>query len=185
MAYQSINEESILCKKHDIILKKFKNKKMFTLEFISSNKNIEVKNIIDVNLYRVIAEINKDIIERIDIFDDDSDNAKLLFIFKRFGSELGVAQKYMYLEVIREDCDSLIKLSSKSIPCPINIKNCEIAKSSCADLYVTMIDNHSAHIKYNFNIDFNEDLPIYMENLPGFLMKKIFVRVKTFIENLK
>ena len=91
----------------------------------------------------------------------------------------------MYLEVKREENDSLIKLSSKSIFCPINIKNCEIAKSNCADLYITIIDNHTANVKYNFNIDFNEELPIYMENLPGILMKKIFVRLKTFIENLK
>ena len=185
MAYHSAKEETILCKKHDIILKRINNEKMFTLEFISSNKNIKIKNIVDINLYKVIAEINKDIVERVDIFDDDTDNVKLLFLFKRFGSEFGVAQKYMYLNVKREEKGSLIKLSSKSVPCTIDIKNCEIAESNCADLYVTIIDAHSAHVKYNFNIDFNEDLPIYMENLPGFLMKKIFIRVKTFIENLK
>tara|TARA_B100000902_G_C27313621_1_gene919922 strand:- start:1396 stop:1947 length:552 start_codon:yes stop_codon:yes gene_type:complete len=177
--------DTVLCKKHDIVLKKIKNEKLFTLEFISSNKNIDVKNIIDIHLYRVIAEINKDIIEKIDIFDDDTDIPKILLVFKRFGSEFGVAQKYMYLNVIREEKESLIKLSSKSIPCILDIDNCEIAKSNKADLHVNIIDKHSAHIKYYFYIDFNEELPIYMENLPGFLMKKIFVRLKTFIENLK
>ena len=30
----------------------------------------------------------------------------------------------------------------------------------------------------------NEDLPIYMESLPGTMMKKIFTNLKLFIENL-
>ena len=34
-------------------------------------------------------------------------------------------------------------------------------------------------------MDINYDLPLYMENSMGFLMKKSFYRLKSFIENLK
>ena len=35
-----------------------------------------------------------------------------------------------------------------------------------------------------FNYDIKEELPVYMENVMGFMMKKIFYRLKNFIENL-
>tara|TARA_Y100000389_G_scaffold205118_1_gene263471 strand:- start:10005 stop:10568 length:564 start_codon:yes stop_codon:yes gene_type:complete len=187
MALETTNIENIICDKHNMILKRDKINNIFTIEFFISNSNIEIKNIVDVGLYKVLAEINKDIIEKIDLIDDDKDsiNTKLLFVFKRFGSEFGIAQKYMFLETKRIDNGTQIILESKSIPYDSQIKGCEIASSKFANLYVYLVDNHSATIKYIFNIDFHEDLPIYMENMVGVLMKKIFLRVKSFIENIR
>ena len=36
---------------------------------------------------------------------------------------------------------------------------------------------------YKFNINTNEDLPIYMENYIGLMIKKIFFNLKVFIDN--
>ena len=187
MAFETMTPESILCDKHNIILKRDKINNTFSLEFSFSNPNIEINNIIDVGLYRVIAEINKDIIERIDIIEnnDYSTTANLLFVFKRFGKEFGIAQKYMYLQTTRECSEKEVSLQSRSIPYKSNIEGCELATSKLVDLHVTLINPHSANLKYIFNIDFNEDLPFFMENLAGFLMKKIFIRLKTFIENIR
>tara|TARA_B100000902_G_C26774033_1_gene651836 strand:- start:63 stop:626 length:564 start_codon:yes stop_codon:yes gene_type:complete len=186
MALETSKIENLICSKHDMILKRDKKNNIFTLQFHVSNTNIDIRNIVDVGLYKVFAEINKDIIEKIDFIDEDNDcnNTKVLFLFKRFGSDFGIAQKYMFLETKRIDKGTQIILESKSIPNNFKIKNCEIATSKFANLYVNLIDKHSANIDYKFNIDFHEDLPIYMENMVGVLMKKIFLRVKTFIENI-
>ena len=187
MALETCISGSVICDKHDIILKRDKINNTFSLEFFCSNSNIDIKSIIDVGLYRVIAEINKDIIERIDIIENDdySSITNLLFVFKRFGSEFGIAQKYMYLQTNRICREQDVYLQSKSIPYNLNIKGCELATSQLANLHVNLINSSSANIKYIFNIDFNEDLPFYMENLAGLLMKKIFIRLKTFIENIR
>ena len=40
-------------------------------------------------------------------------------------------------------------------------------------------------LTYEFNIEFDENIPIYMENMFGLLMKKIFYNLKIFIENIQ
>ena len=49
---------------------------------------------------------------------------------------------------------------------------------------IEFINQHKVLINSLFQIDINEDLPIYMESLPGTMMKKIFSNLKLFIENL-
>lgn len=185
MSSKTVNIENTICNKHDIILKHDKNNDLFTIEFSVSNPNIEIRKLFGVGLYKVMAEINKDIIEKIDFIDNYSTFTKLLFVFKRFGCEFGIAQKYMFLEINCINKESQIILESKSIPYNSQIKGCEIATSKFANLYIDFIDKHSAIIKYIFNIDFHEELPIYMENMVGVIMKKIFLRVKSFIENIR
>ena len=52
-------------------------------------------------------------------------------------------------------------------------------------LKIALDTNHHANVSYNFNLNLHEDLPIYMKDLPGLMMKKIFYNLKLFIENLK
>ena len=78
-----------------------------------------------------------------------------------------------------------IRLLSRSIKTDISVPNCQEVKSNYSNLSVDFITEHNINIKYEFNIDIEEDLPSYMENIIGFLMKKIFYRVKLFIENIK
>jgi len=40
-------------------------------------------------------------------------------------------------------------------------------------------------VGYIFHMEMTDDLPTYMENIAGLLMKKMFFRVKQFIENIK
>ena len=51
-------------------------------------------------------------------------------------------------------------------------------------LDITLHSPHEALVTYDFAFVIDEDLPLYMEKYPGLLMKKIFVRLKTFLENI-
>jgi len=50
---------------------------------------------------------------------------------------------------------------------------------------ITFINEHKVIIDAQFDININEELPIYMENFPGMMMKKIFNNLKLFIENIE
>jgi hypothetical protein len=110
----------------------------------------------------------------------------ILFVFKRFGTEIGISQKYMHTLIERRLENDKIIFTSKSIPLSQEIpETCESVCSDNASLVVDTNNPHDIKILYDFHMDLQEDLPIYMENISGLLMKKIFIRLKQFIENIK
>ena len=92
----------------------------------------------------------------------------------------------MHSLIERQVKNNQIIFISKSIPLTQDIpENCDGVKSNDASLIVDIKNPHDIAITYTFHMDLNEDLPIYLENISGLLMKKIFIRLKEFIENIK
>ena len=92
----------------------------------------------------------------------------------------------MLLRTTREEDpqSGTIRILSKSIPSSRTIDGCEVVTSNYADLIVLFHTEHHAKIHYEFHMDMEDELPTYMENIVGMLMKKIFFRLKTFIEKM-
>ena len=67
---------NIICNKENILLKKNNINKNFILELNVSNNNLNLKNIISFKIYDLMAELNKDVIEKIEIFDTNTKNKK-------------------------------------------------------------------------------------------------------------
>ena len=66
---------------------------MFTLHFEVKNPNMLLRKLIDLKLYNLMYELNKDVLERVEtLHEDDDGSLNVLLVFKRFGSELGIAQ---------------------------------------------------------------------------------------------
>ena len=189
--------ENIICKKHNIILKKNKEENTFSLKFNITNNNIDISKIINMDIFILFHKLNKKVIEEAKILRTNSDNTNLtiLYIFKQFGQELGIPKKFMKLEIKQYTENGNIFFHSKT-PTYIetqavndnfenNLKKCQEIKSNFSNLNITNIKTNSADFEYLFNMDINEDLPIYMENLIGVLMKKIFINIKEFIEKIE
>ncbi len=84
---------NIICDKENIILKKNKENKNFVLELSLTNDNIIIKNIITFKIYELMAELNKDIIEKIEIIDTDLENKKKYYLFLNIFVKNWVFQK--------------------------------------------------------------------------------------------
>ena len=187
----SRDNEVQVCNKNGILLCKNQNDNTFSLRFRAKNDNIIIQNVINTNLYDLMYELNKDVIERIQKTKAKCDCivpcecVDVLFVFKRFGNELGVAQKYMFIRTGVETDERQIRFNSKSIPYTGTVPGCEVVSSEYANLIADIVSDNEVKIHYIFNMELDGDLPIYMENIAGMLMKKIFYRVKTFIENIK
>ena len=95
----------------------------------------------------------------------------------------------MYIRTIMERTKDQIVFKSQSIPYDVTklqgLGNYEMVTSKCANLHVTIKNEHRVQLQYVYNIDIRDELPIYMENILGFLMKKVFYRLKKFIEKLE
>ena len=143
-----------------------------------------MNNIINYNLFNLIGVINKDLIESSDIINRISEyEIDTLYILKRFGKEFGISKKYLFLKSIISYEGEKIYIKSKSIPYNKNISEEEII---CTETQFIATNINSPEIKmfYDFKIRISEELPMYMQNMLGLLMKKIITNFKFFIENL-
>jgi len=191
----------IICSKDNIILKRLKNEDeenedeenedeeneyiYFGIDFQLNNKdNLDMKSIINYKLFNLIGIINKDIIEKSEIINKISDQEiDVLYVFKRFGQDLGISKKYCYFKTFIESDNNKIQISNYSIPYLDSI-NEEPILCKDAKITITNLDKSLININYNFKLSIGEELPIYMQNILGILMKKILKNFKIFMENI-
>ena len=89
-----------VCNKECIFLKREKSCNIFLLQFNLENKNKNLHDIININMYSLLFNLNKDNFEKIEIKKWISPNeVEVLFLFKPFGKELGIKPKYMYIKI--------------------------------------------------------------------------------------
>ena len=137
------------------------------------------------------TEIIQDVIE---IIKKDNENI-ILFIFNEIGKEAGLKQKYMFLNNIKIFEQNKLIINTKSVTKEELIKNNFLNKNilektsklqeiNCeyAKLTINNIHEFNVNMHYIFKIIINENLPNYLENIIGLLMKKIFLNLKIFIE---
>ena len=175
----------IICNKEEMILKLNKEENIYMLDFETKNNNIDLEKLMDFKIYELIQKLNEDVIEKIEILKQYSSNEiELLFIFKRFGQSAGIPQKYLILKTQRQKLDDLIIFNSEDSKLIINtMNNFKAERMTCKFAQLIIIPfEKKLRLNYKFSIDIKEDLPIYMENILGLMMKKIFFRLKKFIE---
>lgn len=176
-----------VCLKENVFLKREKSCNIFLLQFNLENNNKNLHDIINLNMYSLLFNLNRDNIENIEIKKWNSSNeVEVLFLFKPFGKDLGVKPKYMYIKT--NACISLNKHVYTSIdidyPNVEELKNYEKVKNTISTMIVNFESDYKININYIFKFDLIQSLPIYMENILGLIMKKMFLNLKKFIELL-
>jgi len=181
------NGRNVICKKEDIILSRDTTNDTFHLSFDIHNDAIPLPPLINFSLFELLGKLNEDILERVEITKTHSDSEiELLYVFKRFGTELGISQKYMYIRLKGDASERRVVFTSQSTPYSGEVlPSLELIERSESQMIVTWDDVHTLNVAYAFRAQVKDDLPIFMENLMGLLTKKMFYRVKTFIENMK
>jgi hypothetical protein len=174
-----------VCNKECVFLKREKSCNIFLLQFILENKNKNLHDIININMYSLLFNLNKDNFEKIEIKKWISPNeVEVLFLFKPFGKELGIKQKYMYIKTLAEVKNEKHVYTSFDIDYP-NIEELskyEKVKNTISTMVINFESDFRININYIFKFELMHSLPIYMENILGLTMKKMFLSLKNFIE---
>ena len=174
-----------VCSKENVLLKREKSCNIFLLQFNLENINKNLHEIINLNMYNLLFTLNKDNIEQIEIKKWNLENeVEVLFLFKPFGKDLGVKPKYMYVKTTANISNDKHVYTSIDIDYPNceEVKNYEKVKNAISTMIVNFDSNHKININYIFKFDLIQSLPIYMENILGLIMKKMFLNLKKFIE---
>jgi len=192
-----------ICFKEKMHLKRDKNNNIYLLQFYAENNQVNLYNMINLDIYNLMFTLNKDNFEKIEIRDISTSSApsspdkninkntdkninevNVLFLFKPFAADLGIKPKYMYVRVT-EVCEPNKKTYTcmdLDYPNPDELKNYDKVVNTISSMVVNFESYHKINISYIFKLELSHSLPIYMENIMGLIMKKVFINLKQFIE---
>lgn len=164
------------------------NKSNYFLTTSLENNKYNLKQVININLFQLMFELNKDIIENIQVdkVNNNENNVNILLLFKDLAKDLGIKKKFMYSNInfIKKEDTNLCIFQGQDLFYTNNLANYDKINAPFSNLSIKFENDHKALLTYNFEISINDRLPIYMETFPGKLIKKIMLRVKEFIENM-
>lgn len=186
-----------ICPKGDMLLEKDNSTKEYQLTYSMFNlKKLNINEFLSFKIYDLLKTLNSELIEDIKIINTIGDSEiNLLFIFQNITKELGLKQRAMFLNIVKTITFSNnnkhqvifeAKTNDNQLIDDFEVYNkkyslltCEFAKT------IINIENSNINMKYNFKILTKEDLPSYMENIIGLMMKKIFYNLKNFVDKLE
>lgn len=149
-----------------------------------------------INIYKLLQQVNSHIIEDINIqtMDNNSNNKKhqILYYFKSLSADMGINRRYMFIET-SEEWDlkgEKVIYKSKSLDYTDKTNNprlkiYDLLTNNCLDIQVDIISTSEINVNVKFDLDIHEELPIYMNNLVGMMMTKMFYNLKSFIEKIQ
>jgi len=193
-----------ICTQNDMRLGKNTEMKLFTLEYNYHNPNFYLLGLINININNLLYEVNKDIIESIDIIPnpDDASEYHILYKFREIGGDLGGLKTYMFVNTkvakrFATNGNTEIIFTSKSVPFNgHSILHDQKYKLLEYPLYIQKFIYQSTpdervvskiQVLHMFKLkpDQDTELTVAMENAIGILIKKIYFRLKTAIESLR
>ena len=176
-----------ICLKENVHLKREKQFDIYSLQLYLENKNYNLYDIINLKMYNLLYDLNRDNFEKIEIKHwRSSSEVDILFMFLPFGKQLGIKPKYMYIRATEqvENGKKTYTCSDIDYPDPAELIEYDKVTTKISTMVVNFESNHRVNINYVFKIDISHNLPIYMENILGIIMKKMFVNLKYFIESI-
>jgi len=178
--------------------------KLFTLEYNYHNPNFYLLGLINININNLLYEVNKDVIESIDIIPnpDDASEHHILYKFREIGGDLGGLKTYMFVNTkvakrFATNGNTEIIFTSKSVPFNgHSILHDQKYKLLEYPLYIQKFIYQSTpdervvskiQVLHMFKLkpDQDTELTVAMENAIGILIKKIYFRLKIAIESLR
>ncbi len=189
-------------------------KLLFSMNNIDSSK-INLTNFLSHYIWELLDKINPDLIEKIHILKIyNDDEADILMFLKHIAKELGIKQKYIIFNtkriidyennciffknkdinlinenLVKEYLESINLEKNKYEPILYNFGTIKISLKNTSILELLNENNSNKIVNTDFETHFQlimkDKLPIYMENLIGLIIKKIFYNLKVFIDKLQ
>jgi len=187
------NNNNVLMNGRDYHFKKI-GKNKYKVNFSVNNEiglNLD-NNFNNINFYSFLFNINKEIIEGFEILNQTHNSIDFFILLNPIGKKMGIKQKYLLLNVEtskpQDDVfiingktqeDESIKKSVENLP----IYKKDIEEAVCKYLNLTIKENEKCiNLTIDYEINTDEDLPLFMKNIFGTIIKNMFIKLKLFIE---
>lgn len=198
----------ILCSKNDVVLKRANHSSdanTFLIDFEIANSEISLDRFCSFNIFKLLFELNReDAIQDLRIVDsNDADkNKDILIIFKKKCDDVGIKQKYMEtrltLSVLHNDQTGVKNYVFESTERPMSgnqhdrfdlpfpLTGLEELRDIGTVLCMSLLNANRLRMQCKISVPISvQKQPSYIENSLALIMKKIFTRLKEFIEAMK
>ena len=171
----------------------------YLFEYDINNSNIQLSKILDIDIIKLIYELNKhDIFENFYLNIRNNSQATVFILFKHFYEDFGISQKYINLDISLERTDSQIIYKATTNPIkPINKEtgielletnlDAELLPVYNVTTICELLTPHNVVIKTTTEFENTKnmlDVPEFLERLATNIISKIFLRTKQFIEKV-
>ena len=186
-----INNYNIISSKNDVMLyKSNKDANTYRISFnidIPENIKYSIKpnKYINLELYHLLEELNKDVIEKIDIIHNENEVGSyfILFRFNHLGKEFGMKKKFMissirFIQTNNDNYSGIISQHTKINN--LDLKDYDEIISENSNL-LSFIHEKGIGVHYDFKLQLMQELPNSMKDFGALLMKKIFIRMRDYI----
>lgn len=182
------NSEVVLIKNSKICIIK-KNSKHLTVTFDLINKNVQLSNMIDFPVFKLIYDLNQDIYDLLNFRIIDSNNAVLFALYKNILKDLGGRQRYMYAHITKEKIDDKVCFQTKPIYVDKDKLPYIVPDKAYQSCFINTTIFHiisPSYVKYTQNVIFDEPefTSTIMTRVIASFVKKIYLRTKEFIEKM-
>lgn len=200
----------VLCSKDQVLLKykrylpgenitpSQKNTFLIDFEIYNPSPTVDMERFCNFNIFKLIFEVNRnDAIEALTLNEyarDDETNATtsatMSMMFKRKGEDLGIKQRYLCLNI------NLTKSGANYVFEGDTVYNDESGngtsdtveqiKDASAVFCMSLLSHDKIRVQFMLSLPVPKiEQPSYIEQNLGVVMKKVLLRTKTFIENMK
>ena len=186
------------------------NKRSYNLAFTiqlpnstnATNANANIASLTGFEIYDLLEQQNKELIEKIMILNKTENEATICILLNHIAKEVGIKQKYMLFSSTKilnrfnnsvtfynKDLNLISEQLKQDYLTQLNLINSNyeplIYNYGKTQIHVQEGENECVNVKFNidFQVTINDDLPLYMENLVGLMIKKMFYNLKNYCSN--
>ena len=195
----------IICNKEDVVLLRSENRENgnnnnngYRIIFNTHNSKFPIHSIVGLKLYTLLYELNRDVIHTFKVVNETETTIETITLFKPFGKDFGLSPKAMYtvstMQLEPDLCTfNSVDVKQDNATNELNHipKKYERIQSTHSKLIVYFLSANDLQFDFTFELSDNDnddeinERPIYMENSVALMIKKMFSRLKTFIERME
>jgi hypothetical protein len=177
--------EKILFEKNNFILKKYEENQ-YHVSFSVENSHVNIMKLIksfDFSFIKLVCQLNNDFIESASFTEIDTHSIHAILIFKHFFKDLGIPQKFMNV-IIKKHCETddcvVFEIITTNNDYEVNTIK---AEAMLTQEFIVRCKSSSENVCFESSIILQKSVPIFVENIIGSILFKMFDRTKQFIDN--
>ena len=170
----------------------------YSVNYVIENNSIQLDNIIDFPFIKLIYDLNRDIIERIELKMKEDNRALLVVVIKDIFEDLGIPQYYSCMIIERKYKNERIIEFSSEILNKSELMDIENEIDNTDKELIPILKFNSEYLKINNNkiecvnkieisnnVNSNNISIEIVEKMIGKILYKIFNRIILFIKSIK
>ena len=183
----NINDIVNICNANNMILKKNKLTKQYDLNFTIYNPNYNLKNIININLYKLVESLNTEYIEQIKVINiiNPLNEIDVLIFIKPIFKDYNFLKYYLCIKIILSEENGCIYFKNTDIPYDENkIQDYTRISNNTTETHIIIHSDNLLTINHTFEVNLFDIFPSVMQNIIAKMVKAVFYKVKIFCEKI-